>query len=155
MFRFRSHPESENEVRQVDRDELTYALFAAMRGWSVSVRRSLFGRTGEAELWRAIVGKQVSHSLRIYDFIDGSGEALGEDGRHELFARAIDGFPGAVGKLWLSPEQARQRDARLAASVLLYRALERYEVLTAGPYGATLGFPTITAPDYAFAPTWP
>lgn len=143
-------------MRQVDKDELTYALFAATRGWSVSVRRYLFQLKNEHDRrWPEIVGKQISEKLGLYHFIDADGRGLGGDDRMTLFAGMIGSFPGAVGKLWLSPQQERQRDARIAAAVLMYRALEPYEVLTDAPYGVTLFFPELVAPAYAFAATWP
>lgn len=143
-------------MRQVDQDELTYALFSAMRGWSVSVRRYLFQPKNEHDRrWPEIIGKQISQNLGLYHFIDADGRVLGADDRMTLFAGTIESFPGAVGKLWLSPQHERQRDARLAAAVLMHRALEPYEVLTDAPYGTTLFFPDLVAPAYAFAATWP
>lgn len=142
-------------MRQVDRDELTYALFAATRGWPASSRRAIFEQRRRDEVRRKIIAEQISDKLGLYTFVDAQGAALERGARAELFDRTIAAFPGAIGKLWLSPQPERQDDARRAAAVLLYRALEPYEVLTDAPYGETLFFREITAPTYAFAPTWP
>lgn len=140
-------------MRQVDRDELTYALYAAMRGWSVNTRRDIFERRKDG--WRHSMAERISDKLRVYSIVDASGAILDRDARAAIFDGAIGAFPGAIGKLWLSDVHERQTDARRAAAVLLYRALEPYEVLADSPMGETLFFADITAPPYAFAPTWP
>lgn len=153
MFRLCSHSDSEIDVRQVDQDELTYALFSALRGWSVSTRREVF--EARKAMRREIMAKLISDKLRVYEIVDGSGAALTREARAQIFDEAIRTFPGAIGKLWLCPMHERQDDARRAAAVLLYRALEPYQVLSPSPYGETLFFRAIEAPAYALAPTWP
>ncbi|WP_447724661.1 hypothetical protein [Sphingomonas koreensis] len=140
-------------MRQVDQLELTYALFAATRGWSVNTRRDIFARNNGARL--EITAQQISDRLRVYVVIDDRGVPLDRDARVRLFCDAVATFPGAVGKLWLSPEPKRQDDARRAAAVLLFQALQPYEVLADSPFGETLFFRDIVAPAYAFAPNWP
>lgn len=156
MFRFRSHHDSEIEVRQVDKDELTYALFSATRGWTHTTRLRLFGQSKEvAARWRPIAAKAAAEKIRAFQIFDTNGLPLSLPALTDVFDQAIAAFPGAIGKLWTCPQQERHNDARRAAASMLYRALEPYEVLTDAPYGESLFFPEITAPPYAFAATWP
>lgn len=143
-------------MRQVDKDELTYALFSATRGWTLTTRQRLFASSREqADRWRPIAAKAAAEKLRAFQVIDPNGLPLSLPALADLFERAIAAFPGAIGKLWTCSVAARADHARRAAAVLLYQALAPYEVLTDAPYGETLFFRAIDAPAYAFAPTWP
>lgn len=140
-------------MRQVNQDELTYALFSAMRGWSVSTRREIFERRNHGR--RHSAAQQISDKLRVYAVLGGSGAVLDRDARAAIFDSAIAAFPGAIGRLWLSNIHERETDARRGAAILLYQSLQPYEVLADSPFGSTLFFADITAPPYAFASTWP
>lgn len=145
-------------MRQVNRDEFTYAIFAALRRWRFTQRRAVFApiaKRRQMDVWCA--AQEVTDALRLgkFEFWTPSMEPLSRDPMTAIIEAAIEAFPGAIGKLWLSGIQAREHEARATAANLIADALADFEVLSEAPYGTTLFFPDTPRHAHALAPTWP
>ena len=149
-------------LRQVDRDELTYQVFAGLRSWTWATRKRVFAPVAsrrDVDIEIALDG--LRRSLSTWQFIDTATPAVTvpvADVAAGLIP-VIKSFPGAIPALWLSGQREREREAQAAAAVLLAEALGRFEILSGAPllqHGfRTLLFRCPEAPAYAFAHRWP
>lgn len=146
-------------MRQVDRPELTYSVFASLRHWTHTTRRDVFApiaKRRQVSVWLA--AQVVADKLRLSGvelWSPATGEPLPRDGLTAVIEAAIDAFPGAIGKLWLSGVRQREQEARSTAANLITDALDPFQVLTNAPFGTTLFFPDMPRHELALAPTWP
>jgi hypothetical protein len=154
-------------MRQVDRAELTYRLFCAMRKWSVTRRRIMFDKRNERWLTDQFIAADcVIADLRDVHFY--SAERNDPVPRREIVdvvQVAIAAFPGALCALWLSRVHDREREAQATAANLVADALERFEVLmeTSDHHSAfsmdarlrMFRFPEISVAPHALRDAWP
>lgn len=149
-------------MRQVDLDELTYQIFSGLRSWTPSVRMRVFApisKRRDVDLEIACNG--ICGKLRVWDFLDPErlDAPLPLEEVSAIFFAAVECFPGAIGGLWLSGVQEREREAHAAAAILLTQAVDHLEVLSPTSlhhHGLRMvTFPTISAPDHAFLQRWP
>jgi hypothetical protein len=143
-------------MRQVNRDELTYVIYSAMRGWTITLRKRVFNRhSNMQERDRELAAAMIADKLRYLEIFGGEGAPLDQEGVAGAMARGIAAFPGAIGQLWTSGIAARHDEARKAAAQLLCTALEPYHVLSPAPLSDQVGFPALIAPAHALASKWP
>jgi len=153
-------------VRQVDRAELTYRLYSALRKWSFSRRRAIFDHRSERQATiQRIAADSVIADLRGLHFHEaGQHKAAAHDLVAATVERAISAFPGAIPALWQSRIHDRETEARAAAANLIADALDRFEILADPPelsnfsiadQMAMFRFPDIRIAPHALSATWP
>ena len=149
-------------LRQVDRDELTYQVFAGLRSWNWATRKRVFAPASarrDVDIDIALGG--LRRSLSTWQFIDAATPVLPMPVAHVVagLIPVIKAFPGAIPALWMSGQHEREREAQAAAAILLTEALDPFEILSSVPLQQqgirTLFFRCPEAPAYAFAPRWP
>jgi hypothetical protein len=149
-------------VRQVDLDELTYQIFSGLRSWTPSVRARVFAPAHKQRPFtRSCATDTICRKLSLWDFIDPAdpGHPLSLKQVSAIFEAAVDTFPGAIARLWLSGHHDREREAHSAAAILLAKSLQSLEILSPtslDQHGTRMVWFTMpVAPDYAFGPSWP
>lgn len=149
-------------MRQVDLDELTYHIFSGLRAWTPSVRAKIFAPMAKRyDVHISIASDQMASRLRCWLIIDPANPEveLPAEQLAPVFYNAVLNFPGAIPALWATRVHEREREAQAAAAILLTRALDRFEFLSdlsLSQCGVrVLQFPQPSAPNYAFAPSWP
>ncbi len=147
-------------MRQVNRDELVWRLFSAMRHWSRGYLLGMFRHPG-ADC--TLGAGRVVEELRYVGFYEGGPEPIGAKELRAVIATAIGGFPGGLRAMWLSNVADRRKEARATAANLLADTLERFDVLAEddrstrnqGDLGQILTFPAIVVAPHALRASWP
>ncbi|WP_380925510.1 hypothetical protein [Sphingomonas leidyi] len=146
-------------MRKVDHDELVFVIYHELRNWGVGYRRAIFKPSPDPRARPAETpAKMVATVLRRVEVIDTARPAvpLTVEELTALFVRAIDAFPGAIGKLWLSRSADRETEARTAAANLLADALAPFFVLSSGKeMEPRPQYPRLEVKPHAMLATWP
>jgi hypothetical protein len=118
-------------MRQVDRAELTYRLYSAMRKWSITLRRRMFNRQSERRTTDQWVGAdQIVRDLRDVEYYL-EGRQVEAETISGTIRAAIDRFPGGLCAMWLSSVRERQQEAQATAANLVADALAGFDILMA------------------------
>jgi len=145
-------------MRQVDRDELVWVIFSALRGWSPTMIRWVFGpRHLRTDAHNRVAADYVARGqLASLQIIDGAGAELTPEQISGVIAEAILAMPEAIGDLWTSSIQERKSEARATAANLIADAFAPFEILSAAPLppGQTF-FPQVASYEHALQPRWP